>query len=217
MPNVAALVPAAGQGSRLGRGPKAFLPFGGTSLLDFTLQAFDGLVDECVVAVSADMVGAVESHLTRPAKVVLGGRTRQETVENLLQATHADIVLIHDAARPFLARSLVAEVVEVVCSSGAACVVAPVADTLVTLGGEPVDRDALRAVQTPQGFRRELISAAHARARGDGFQATDDAALVRRSGHAVSLVAGNAWLFKITTPTDYDMARALVEAWRAHA
>ncbi len=219
MPSVAALVPAAGQGSRLGRGPKAFLPFGDTSLLGFTLQAFGGLVDETVVAVSKDMLAAVDEHLT-PATtetVVEGGETRQETVWRLLQATRADIVLIHDAARPFLARSLVAEVIESVAAVGAACVVAPVADSLVTLQGDPVDRAGLRAVQTPQGFRRDLVLDAHARARRENVRATDDAALVRRTGHPVSFVEGNSWLMKITTPDDYELAQALVAAWRARA
>ena len=217
MSSVAALLPAAGQGLRLGRGPKAFLPFGGTSLLEFTLQAFDGLVDERVVAVSQDMLAVAEACLTGKAKVVVGGRTRQETVANLLEATHAEIVLIHDMARPFLAQTLVAEVLESVEATGAACVVAPLADSLVTLQGSPVDRDGLRAVQTPQGFRRDLVLAAHLRARLDNVQATDDAALVRRTGHAVAFVEGDAWLFKITTPTDYELAQALVGAWRARA
>ena len=213
---VAALLPAAGRGSRLGRGPKAFLPFGGTSLLNFTLQAFSGLVDEILVAVSQDMLTEAARHVTGAA-VVEGGGTRQETVRKLLGATRADIVLIHDAARPFLARSLVAEVIASVSATGAACVVTPVADTLVTLRGDAVDRAGLRAVQTPQGFRRDLVLAAHARALQDGVQATDDAALVRRAGHAVSFVEGSAWLMKITTPDDYSLAQALVEAWRDRA
>lgn len=217
MPRIAALLPAAGQGLRLGRGPKAFLPFGGTSLLDFTLGAFDGLVDERIVAVSQDMLEVTKEHLTRAAEIIEGGSTRQETVRRLLEATGADIVLIHDAARPFLARSLVTEVIEQVSASGAACVVRPLADTLVALNGETVDREGLRAVQTPQGFWRDLVLEAHAKAQAEGFEATDDAALVRRLGRAVVFVEGSAWLLKITTPTDYSVAQALIEAWRAEA
>lgn len=199
----------------MGRGPKALLPFGGTSLLEFTLQAFGGLVGECVVAVSQDMLTATTEHLAHKATVVAGGRTRQETVRKLLEATDADIVLIHDAARPFLAPALVGRVLEQVRREGAASVVQPVADTLIDLSGESVDRTGLRAVQTPQGFRRDLILKAHEHAQTEGFEATDDAALVRRLGHRVALVEGSAWLFKITTPTDYELAQALVEAWRA--
>lgn len=208
---VAALIPAAGRGERLGRGPKALVEVAGESLLQRALRAFAGQVDEIVVALSPEMAG-----LPLPAGVraVWGGATRQASVYELLRATEADIVLVHDAARPFLSRRVIADVVAAVQEAGAASVVTHVADTLIeTAGGGVVDRQRLRAVQTPQGFRRRLVLEAHARALEKGYEATDDAGLVRALGHEVALVEGSSWLMKVTSPADLELAEALAAVW----
>ena len=208
---VAALIPAAGRGERLGRGPKALVEVAGESLLQRALRAFAGQVDEIVVALSPEM--AVHP-LPARVRTVWGGVTRQASVYELLQATEADIVLIHDAARPFLSPSVIRAVIGAVGERGAASVVTHVADTLIeTADGRVVDRQRLRAVQTPQGFRRGLILEAHARALEQGYEATDDAGLVRALGHEVAFVEGSSWLMKVTSPADLELAEALAAVW----
>ena len=210
---VAALIPAAGEGLRLGRGPKALVTVAGETLLNRAVKAFAGLVDEVVVAAPPKVEGGLELSGMR---VVSGGVTRQESVYNLLQATDADTVLIHDAARPFLSRQVIEAVIDAVKTYGAASTVAAVADTLIEAQtGRVIDRGTLRAVQTPQGFRRELILAAHEHALRSGHAATDDAGLVRALGHEVALVEGNSWLLKVTTQADLELAEALATVWDA--
>jgi 2-C-methyl-D-erythritol 4-phosphate cytidylyltransferase len=211
---IAALIPAAGSGTRLGKGPKAFLPLGDGSLLSYTIATFENHADEIIVAVSEEMRAGVGKH-AGTALVIQGGVTRQESVHCLLKATSADIVLIHDAARPFLPTKVIKDSVEAVKKYGAATVVRPVVDTLLhkdTL--QVIPRDDLRAVQTPQSFLRELILKAHEEAVSKNFTATDDAALVRLLGHGVTLVEGSSWLDKITTLDDYERARVLVHVWK---
>jgi 2-C-methyl-D-erythritol 4-phosphate cytidylyltransferase len=215
---VAALVPAAGAGARLGLGPKAFVRVGGRPLLAWAVAALAPWVDEVVVAAPTEALE--EAHAiaraaagATPLRLVAGGTTRQATVERLARATDAEFVLVHDAARPFLDPSTVRACVASVRAHDACSVGRPVADTLVrTHDGAPVDRSELTAVQTPQGFRRTLLLRAHAAAaeRG-GDPATDDAGLVRGLGSPVAWVTGGAHLFKVTGPDDL----ALAEAWAA--
>lgn len=211
---VTVLVPAAGSGERLGLGPKAFLPLGDTTILGQTLRAFAGM--SVVVAVSKDMLPEAESYETDKVKLIVGADTRQETVMRLLKATNSELVLIHDAARPFLKFEVIEKSIVAARIHGAASVVKKVADTFVSLDGATVDRDALRAVQTPQTFKRALLVKAHRHAAENNLQATDDAALVRGLGHEVKLIEGDTWLDKITTPADYARAQALIPIWRNH-
>ena len=211
---VAALIPAAGSGSRLGLGPKAFVEVRGRSLLQRSVEALRPLVDEVVVALPDGMV--LPSGLD--VRAIVGGDTRQDSVERLLRATSADYVLVHDAARPFLPENVVLDLLEAVHETGAATVALPVADTLVRANagsdwGDLTPREGLWAVQTPQAFRRELILNAHAQAVADGFAATDDAGLIARLGGRVRLVPGDARLFKVTTPGDLALAEALGAVW----
>lgn len=207
---VAALIPAAGSGTRLGRGPKAFVEVAGRSLLERSVRALAPHVDEVVVALPAGM--ALPAGL--PARATPGGETRQSSVLRLLHATDAEFVLVHDAARPFLSEEVIYALREAVPETGAATVALPVADTLVRQSaagdwGELNAREGLWAVQTPQGFRRELLLAAHRQAERDGYAATDDAGLIARLGGRVRLVPGDARLFKVTTPGDLQLAEAL--------
>ena len=213
---VAALIPAAGTGIRLGRGHKALVEINGESLLKRSVRAFENQVDEIIVAVSPEMCEEVKTQLGERAKLVLGGETRQASVRNLLDATDADLVLIHDAARPFLSARVIQEVIREVERVGAASVVVNVADTLIQAEtGKRVDRQKLRAVQTPQGFKREVIIKAHKNALAKHIEATDDAGLVRLLGHRVALVEGSQWLMKVTTPADLEIATALAAVWDA--
>lgn len=213
---VAALIPAAGSGTRLGLGPKAFVQVAGRSLLGRSAAALAPHVDEVLVALPAGLT------LPRdvPARAVTGGETRQASVLALLRATDADVVLVHDAARPFLPGAVAGAVIAAAREVGAATAALPVADTLVRAGpggdwGTLTPREGLWAVQTPQGFRRDLLLAAHGAALADGFAATDDAGLIARTGGAVRLVPGDARLFKVTTPGDLALAQALAPVWDA--
>ena len=163
------------------------------------------------VAVSPTMLGV---NALPGVRFVPGAQTRQGSVYNLLRATDAEFVLIHDAARPFLSRRVIADVIAATERCGAASTVTPVADTLIeTESGRTVDRGELRAVQTPQGFRRELLLRAHEVALGSGHAATDDAGLVRLLGHEVALVEGSSWLLKVTNEADLGLAQALAAVW----
>lgn len=217
---VAALVPAAGVGARLGLGPKAFVRVGGRPLLAWAVAALAPCVDELVVAAPAAALDeahaiALAAAGATPLRLVAGGATRQATVQRLARATDATFVLVHDAARPFLDAATVRACVASVRAHDACSVGRPVVDTLVrTRDGAPVDRSVLTAVQTPQGFRRTLLLRAHAAAaERPGEEATDDAGLVRRLGADVAWVEGGAHLFKVTGPDDL----ALAEAWAARS
>jgi 2-C-methyl-D-erythritol 4-phosphate cytidylyltransferase len=212
-PDVAVLVPAAGLGVRLGGDtPKALRELAGESLLTHCCRALTG-VGLVVVAAPPSFVGLVQE-LAPDALVVPGGATRQESVAAALAVVppEFDIILVHDAARALAPFSLVERVAQAVRDGHDAVIpVLPVVDTIkqVNASGEvvaTVDRVQLRAVQTPQGFRRALLAKAHAAATDSH---TDDAGLVERLGAKVYTVPGDPRALKITTPFDLRIA----EAW----
>jgi 2-C-methyl-D-erythritol 4-phosphate cytidylyltransferase len=218
--SLAVLLPAGGVGTRLGnRTPKQFLRIGGAAILARTLSHF--LRHPAVRAV---VVAAPAEHLERTrrlvaarsgerVRVVAGGASRQESVWNALQAAPSDveIVLVHDAVRPFIDRGLIDAVAEAAAAHGAAICALPIAETVKRVRSGVVettlDRSELWTVQTPQGFRHALLREAHDKARRDGATGTDDAALVERLGHPVYVVPGLAGNVKITTPEDLRRAR----------
>ncbi|WP_297853242.1 2-C-methyl-D-erythritol 4-phosphate cytidylyltransferase [Meiothermus sp.] len=210
---VSVLLPAAGSGERIGRGPKAFLQVGGKTLLDWALEGF-AWAHERVVALppgrNLDVPGV---------KTVLGGPTRQQSVFNLLQAATGEMVLVHDVARPFVVSSAVERLLDAVRASGAATLAVPVPDTLVQEQegqyGAVIPREHHRLVQTPQGFRREVLWNAHQKALAEGLEFTDDAQLVRWQGHPVALVEGDRRMFKITYPEDLLLAEGLAKVWNS--
>ena len=215
---VAGLVPAAGSGERLGRGPKAFVELAGTPMLAWTVAALAPWVDEVAVAVAeTDLARArrvLEPWSARvDLRLIVGGTTRQATVRRLLEAVDAEVVVVHDAARPFLDAATVRAVIAAALAHGACSVGQPLADSLVRVAdGGPVDRATLRAVQTPQAFRRGVLALAHAAAERSEAAATDDAGLVWRMGHPVAWVEGGGHLFKVTTASDLALAEAVVAA-----
>jgi len=158
-----------------------------------------------------------------PVRVVAGGSTRQESVRLALDAVPDgfDIVLVHDAARPFVPASVVEAVIAAVAAGADAVVPAlPVVDTVKEVASREgvesvvrtVDRSLLRAVQTPQGFRRAVLRHAHELAGGFGAEgATDDAGMVERAGGTVVVVPGSEEAFKVTRPFDLLLARALLD------
>lgn len=213
-PSSCALLAGAGYGARLGRGPKAFLEIAGATLLEWSVRAVGEHVDEVVVAVPRAEVERA-ARLVPTASVIAGGDTRQQTVLGLLRGSSGSLCLVHDVARPCLPAAVTERVLEAAARSGGASASRPVADTLVRRAdGATVDREGLRAVQTPQAFRRDLLERAHLRAQEEGLEATDDASLVRALGQEVELVDGSPWLFKITNREDLRFARRVMATWR---
>ncbi|GAA4384688.1 2-C-methyl-D-erythritol 4-phosphate cytidylyltransferase [Tsukamurella soli] len=214
--SVIALVPAAGQGVRLGGGcPKAFVELAGRTLLERSVTGLlaSGVVDTVVVMVPADLL-AEARRVVPGALVVAGGAERTDSVRRGLAAAGCaadDLVLVHDAARPLTPVTVVARVVDALRAGAPAVVPAlPVTDTVKQVDGDvvtgTVDRAQLRAVQTPQGFVARVLLNAYTAA--DGI-ATDDAGLVERAGGTVTVVPGDPRALKITTPFDLAVAEAL--------
>lgn len=224
---VAVLVPAAGEGTRLGGPRKQFRALGGRPLLVQVLLVFErhSAVGHLVVAAPDDHVGDVSDHLQAQGlstltAVVSGGDSRQESVRHALRAVPAsvEVVLVHDAVRPFVGARDVQAVVAAVRRHGAASLALPVTDTLRAASGErfgdTVPRDGLYRMQTPQGFRRAWLEEAHRRAaQEESSPATDDVGLVQRTGREVRRVPGDRRNFKITTKGDWRMAQQLWDAW----
>ena len=221
-PRVAVVVVAAGSGTRLGAGrPKAFVTLQGRTLLEHSLHAVRGMryaADTIVVApadLAEDAAFLAEQALGASATVVAGGDTRQRSVAEGLAVVDpsADVVLVHDAARALAPAALFDAVVEAVLERGYGVIPGlPVSDTVKRVGDdgevhETVDRSALSAVQTPQGFPREQLLTAYALAESDE---TDDAGLVTAAGFRVDVVPGDAHAFKVTTPWDLRRAEELL-------
>ena len=221
---VAALVPAAGKGERLGPGaPKAIREIAGTPMLVHAVKALAAspVVDVVVVAAPSDYREDVGS-LLQPQEfsaevfVVAGGESRSESVARALIALpdDVDVVLVHDAARPLVPPEVITNVVAAVRDGHAAVVpVVPLVDTIRTVSrdaslGATVSRDSLRAVQTPQGFTRDVLQRAHAEVDAP---VTDDAGMVELLGIAVHAVDGHEDAFKVTRPLDVVLAEALIE------
>ena len=221
MADVVVLVPAGGIGARLGRRtPKQFLGLGRHSILAATLRHF-----RRHPRVAAVVVAAPPAHVERTRRVlgrggaaltvVEGGPTRQESVWLALQAapTSAGVILVHDAVRPFLTRTLIDALIRAAERDGAAICALPITETVKRvrdgLVDGTIDREGLWVVQTPQAFRAAVLREAHDKARRDGFVGTDEAMLVERLGHPVRVVPGLPENLKITTPDDLRRARRM--------
>lgn len=220
--NVAVLVPAAGSGKRMGGTRKQFRLLGGAPILHRTLGIFEShpLVGSIVVAVPPSDVADLAAGLRRDgihklSDVVPGGDSRQASVAAALAVLPetVEIVLVHDAVRPFLSGEHVTALIEAVRECGAAALAVGVTDTL-RLGADEyfertIPRSGLYRMQTPQGFRRDWFDDAHRSARQAGYRETDDVALVQRMGHEVRIVDGSSTNIKITTDADWELAQAL--------
>ncbi len=224
--NVHVLVPAAGVGRRVGSSvKKQYLMLGDRPLLAATL---DRLAEH--PRITAIHVIAPESEqdycqkevveryaVKKIAGVVVGGAERQDSVRNGLLACGAnddDIVLIHDAVRPFFPLEQVDALIDEAAQHGASLLAVPAQDTVKEVVDgrvtQTVDRSRLWLAQTPQAFRFGLIHEAHQRAHQQGYQGTDDASLVEWCGWPVVVVPGSAYNLKVTTPADLALARALL-------
>jgi 2-C-methyl-D-erythritol 4-phosphate cytidylyltransferase/2-C-methyl-D-erythritol 2,4-cyclodiphosphate synthase len=223
---VVAIIAAGGRGERLGAGrPKQLLEIGGKPMLQRSaeLLAAHPAIDEVIVVLPADVANQPPSYLMsigKPVRVVVGGARRQDSVANGVDAVRdrADIIVIHDAARPFASHDLVTRTIAAAVATGAALAALPVSDT-VKLAAEGADsravlvertipRERVYLAQTPQAFRTEVLVAAIAAGR-DIVAATDEAALAEAAGFAVQLVPGEATNLKVTTMADLALARTM--------
>ncbi len=240
-PDVGVILVAAGQGRRLGGAvPKQYLPLDGVPMLLRALRPFTShpAVDHLVVVLPPGDAAAPPSWLADLVGgrlgLVDGGAERSDSVAHGLAAMpgHCSVILVHDAARPFVERETIDAVIAVARTGVSVIPAIPVADTLKEAGDDPpgrsaataeppsrpivrtIPRERLWAAQTPQGFPRGLLEEAHARARHEGIRGTDDAMLVERLGAPVRLVTGSVRNFKVTSETDLAVAEALLRAGR---
>lgn len=231
---VVAIVAAGGRGARLGAGvPKQLLTIGGESILRRSVRLFaeHGRIDEVVVVLPPDLAANVPADLDLPGKplvVVAGGARRQDSVRNGFDAVRdrADIVVVHDAARPFASADLISRTIDAAVESGAALAALAASDTVKLAGAaggtgsfvveRTVPRERVFLAQTPQAFRADVLAAALDAGRADAV-ATDEAALAEAAGFPVRIVAGETTNLKITTMTDLRAAEAIAGRDRASA
>jgi len=235
---VVVIIPAAGLGTRMapssakGKKPassKQFSELGGTPILIHTLRKFAAVpaVAEIHIALRKNEIAGFRCRLEKEERTILqkkinlveGGEHRQQSVANALAAVSAspedeDIVLVHDAVRPFVTPAIIEDVIRAAQKYGAAIAGFPALDTVKqvertsegALITATVPRERVVMAQTPQGFRYEVLKKAFDEAAADGFTGTDEASLVERSGHQVAVVMGAARNIKITTPADLELA-----------
>jgi 2-C-methyl-D-erythritol 4-phosphate cytidylyltransferase len=232
---VVVIIPAAGLGTRMAPAPSAktripskqFAELGGTPILLHTLRKFvaSPRITKIFVALRKDEIPGFRERLQTEAADVLekkvelveGGEHRQISVANALAAISAspdDVVLVHDAVRPFVTPEIIEEVIRGVDKFGAAIAGLPAVDTIKkverTADGAlitaTIPREHVVMAQTPQGFRYHVLKRAFDEAMADGFIGTDEASLVERSGHEVAVVMGSPRNIKITTPADMELA-----------
>ena len=222
------LLVAAGRGVRAADGgdlPKQFRPIAGVPMLVRSLTPFlrHPRIGSVVIALPADAAAAPPAFLapllSERVRLVAGGETRQASVALALAALPPalPLVLVHDAARPFVDAALIDRVLTVAADGACAVPGQPLAETVKEtdtsgLVVRTVPRERLVAVQTPQAFPRAMLETAHHRARSDAgaAPATDDAALCERLGYPVRVVAGSPWNLKLTTADDFRAAEAWV-------
>lgn len=227
--NVWAIIPAGGTGERMGgKSPKQFMPLGGVPILVHTLRVFErsSAVDRVVLAVPEGSIAAT-AELTaahgcsKVARIIPGGRQRQDSVRNGLAAVGdaCDIVVVHDGVRPFIDAKLVDLAVSVAGRAGAVVVGVPVKDTVKQTGSDDkiaatLDRKTLWIAQTPQVFKRKILEEAYRRAYAEAYCGTDDASLVERLGVPVAMIRGGYDNIKITTPEDLAYGEYLLSKGR---
>jgi len=238
MSRIAAIVPAAGLGTRMGTDqPKQFLELDGVPLIIFTLRrlaACAAITDFLVATRTEDVVSlqdkVARAGLGRPARVIHGGDTRQQSVANALAQVDpaTEIVLVHDAVRPFVTLHQIERVIAEARSRGAAILGIPAIDTVkevkrtslpedVALISATIPRERIVLAQTPQVFSYPLLRDAFRKAEQDGVTASDEAALVERMGRDVFVVAGSERNLKITRPADMELARFYLAQERREA
>jgi len=225
--SVVAVVPAAGQGTRMGGATrKQYLSLGGIPLLVLSLKVLQQIdsIREIILSVPEYDRDYCWREIVNPfglrkvTQIVAGGQRRQDSVRNgLLAITDSpDLVLVHDGVRPFIGGALVEAGISCAAKTGAAVVAIPIHDTVkrVDTQGvirETLTREGLWLIQTPQVFRFDWLMEAHQQAQQEHWEVTDDAALIERKGYAVSVVEGSCFNIKITRPDDLVFGEAILQ------
>ena len=224
-PKCSAVIVSAGLARRMGGIDKVLAPLGELPVLVHTLYAFQDcpVIDEIVVVAREDLVVDVgrlcrEFNLDKVRKVIVGGQERIHSVQAGLREVdpEADLIAIHDGARPLVPQEIIRDTVARAALTGAAAPAIPLTDTVKRtedgLVVETVDRSSLWAVQTPQVFEAGLIKGAIQKAMEDGELLTDDCGAVERLGMKVTLTSGSRENIKITTPLDLVLGEAVLRA-----
>lgn len=210
--SVTALIVAAGSGSRMGGDlPKQYRPIAGKSVL---AHAVDALASHPAIDAIRVVIGEGQEEMAREAlgsrevgHFIIGGAERADSVRAGLEAIETDVILVHDAARPFCPHSVIDRLLEALAAADGAVPILPVADTIAradALLGDPVDRSALVRVQTPQAFRHASLVEAYS--QWSGSSPTDESTVMRASGRDVAVVEGDLKLDKLTTAADWQRA-----------
>jgi 2-C-methyl-D-erythritol 4-phosphate cytidylyltransferase len=235
MSRITAILPASGLGTRMGaETPKQFLELDDTPIVIHSLRRIAScpLVTDIIIATRSDVIESLQGtvrkeNLKQFVRVVRGGDSRQESVAQALREVPEDteIVLIHDAVRPFVTTAQITRVIEEARKCKAAILGIPAMDTVkevkraslpedVALIIGTIPRERVVLAQTPQAFELKLLKEAFARAEADGVNASDEAGLVERLGHDVHVVLGSERNMKITKPADMELARFYLESER---
>lgn len=220
------ILPAAGSGSRLKKEtPKPYLQLSGRTILEHTIRRFLSLdeLNQVIVATSEEYIHTAKQILQNvlpegiKGRCLVGGRERQDSIYNALgEVWDVDLVIVHDAVRPFVKLSHITKCCDVAAQVGGAILGVPAKDTIKRIDEqqmivETLSRKFLWQAQTPQVFQKSMILEAYQKARKDSFAGTDDASLVERLGKQVKMVEGERSNFKITYPLDLELAQLLID------
>jgi 2-C-methyl-D-erythritol 4-phosphate cytidylyltransferase len=210
--------------------PKQFLSIEGVPIFVHTLRKFVAAdsIDEIYLVLRADDMERAQKdvdreHFPKPVRLVPGGATRQETVTSALAqaAQTTEIIVVHDAVRPFVRLEMIQRVVDTARKDGAVILGIPSVDTVKQVEGHlilgTIPRERVVLAQTPQAFRYSILSEAFERATQDGFHGTDESGLVERLGYPVTVIMGSDRNIKITKPSDLPLARLYIAQEREQA
>ncbi|MBR34722.1 MAG: 2-C-methyl-D-erythritol 4-phosphate cytidylyltransferase [Nitrospinae bacterium] len=226
-----AIIPAAGQGRRMGKGrKKQFLMLGQVPIIVHTLQTFQdsASINEIILVVPDDGIDYCKQEIvnsfkfTKVKKIVSGGDKRQESVFNGLKSIsrEIDLVVVHDGVRPFLSKPILENSIKKAKEKGSVVVAIPVKDTLMKISDQGMviegqNRDSIWRIQTPQVFKKEILISAFEKALKNNFCGTDESTLVTRLGIPVYVVNGSELNIKITTPEDILLGESILKAFSA--
>lgn len=219
---VTAIITAGGKGTRMGTDvPKQFLRLGGKTILEMSIDSFlnEEMVDRIIVTLPESEIERAKEILPDGVTIIPGGSERQDSVYAALMAANLDpddIVLIHDGVRPYVDSEIISATIEGAYENGAVTCAIPSTDTIRHLELGTLDRSKLYRIQTPQGFRGEVILSAYAKAKAEGFYGTDDAGLAERYGAEVKIVPGRESNIKITTKEDLPMKTRIGTGFDVH-
>lgn len=222
-PFVSAVIVAAGSSTRMGAN-KMLLELGTKTVFERAVSAFDdcGAIDEIIIVASEENVAKYRdivraSLFAKVTAIVKGGGNRQESVEIGMRecCKNAEIIVVHDGARPLIKSESIADVAQAACEHGAATAAVVSFDTLKYIDAqgfavETINREKVARIQTPQAFRKEILFAAHEKAAADGFEGTDDCSLVEHMGGKSKVVFLKYTNLKLTVPDDIMIARSVL-------